>query len=103
MATRESIEFNFQKALREASEIDEIAEKLSSLSRSKFESTMQTLATVWKGDSAPSYFRKGDTLQEKMNRTSAELHNIASNLRAAARRLYEAEMAALTIAQSREY
>lgn len=103
MATRESIEFDFRKALSEADIIDEIAERLGTLSNNKFENTMQNLAASWKGDNASSYLRKGEKLQSSMSRTSNELHSIATDIRTAARRLYEAEMAALEIAQRRDY
>lgn len=103
MATRASIEFDFRQAMNEADRIDEIANNLGNLARVKFNGTMQNLVTNWKGDSASLYLRKGENLEENMNKTSGELHSIASDIRAVARRLYEAEMRALEIAERREY
>lgn len=99
MATRESIEFDFRRAMQEASEIDEIADRLAKLSKEKFEYTMQNLAVGWKGENASFYLRKGETLQGKMTRSANELRSIAATIRMVARRLYDAEMAALAIAQ----
>ena len=49
------------------------------------------------------YLTKGGKLQEQMDATSKELHSIASEIRAVAKRMYEAEMRALRIAEHREY
>lgn len=103
MASRESIEFDFKKAKEQAKKLDEVAERLNRLSNQSFGGTMQQLSSVWKGENATLYLNKGDRLQEKMNATAGELQNIASDIRAVARRMYEAEMNALRIAQEREY
>lgn len=103
MASRESIEFDFKKAKEQAKKLDEVAERLNRLSNQKFSGTMQQLSSVWKGENATLYLNKGDRLQEKMNATVRELQNIASDIRVVARRMYEAEMNALRIAQEREY
>lgn len=103
MASRESIEFDFKKAKEQAEKLDEVAERLNRLSNKSFSATMQQLSSVWKGENATLYLDKGDSLQEKMNATARELQNIASDIRAVARRMYEAEMNALRIAQEREY
>ena len=103
MATRESIEFDFRKALGQADNIETIAERLGRLSGTEFENTMQNLSSGWKGESASQYLSKGSRLQEKMNGTVKELYSVASDIREIARRIYEAEMAALEIASRRTY
>lgn len=103
MATRETIEFNFKKALGQADKIDTIANNLSKLSGKEFGGTLQKLSTNWKGENASLYLTKGSNLQEKMNGTAGELHSVASDIRTIAKRLYDAEMAALSIATTRTY
>ncbi len=103
MATRETIEINFMQAMRQADKIDTIANDLSRLSGEKFGGSLQNLAGAWKGDNASLYLTKGASLQGKMDGTSKSLHAVASDIRAAARRLYEAEMAAVSIASDRTY
>jgi len=103
MATRESIIFDFRRALEQADKIEEIANNLSNLSGQRFEGTMQNLSSNWKGENANLYLQKGEKLQGKMNVTARELRDIASDIRTIAKRLYDAEMAALEIALSREY
>lgn len=103
MATRESIEINFKVALGQADKIDSIADNLSKLSGAKFGGTLQNLSANWKGENASLYLEKGSRLQEKMNGTAEELHSVAVDIRTIARRLYEAEMAALAVAVDRSY
>lgn len=103
MATRETIEFDFRKALGQADKIDAIADRLGRLSGTEFGNTMQNLSAGWKGDNASQYLSKGSRLQEKMNGTVKELYSVASDIREIAKRVYEAEMAALAIASDRTY
>lgn len=103
MATRASIEFDFQKAMNEANRIDAIANNLSNVSQRRFGGTLQNISANWKGENAGIYLNKGGRLQERMNGTAAELHSIASDIRRIARRIYLAEKAALAIAQQRNY
>lgn len=103
MATRESIEFDFQQAMAQADKIDDLAAALNTLSNNKFQGTLQNINTNWKGERASEYLTKGSRLQLKMNGTADDLSGIASDIRTIARRIYEAEMAALAIAEERAY
>lgn len=103
MATRASIEFDFRKAMNDANKIDAIANDLSNVSQRKFGAALQNISANWKGENASIYLNKGGRLQGRMNGTAAELHNIASDIRRVARRIYLAEKAALEIALQRNY
>jgi uncharacterized protein YukE len=103
MASRYSIEMDFKHAIAQANKLDEIADNLSNLSNNKFQGTLQNLSTNWKGENASSYLNKGSMLQGQINSTSKELHSIADDIRAIAQRIYNAEMAALSIAETRTY
>lgn len=103
MASRATIEFNFRTALRQADKIDEIANNLGRLSGTDFGNALQNLSAGWKGENASMYLSKGSTLQGKMNGTSNSLRAVASDIRVIAKRLYDAEMAAIRIAEDRTY
>ncbi len=103
MASRSEIEFDFAQAKRQADRIDEIANNLGNLSKNNLENTLQTLSNNWKGANASAYLTKGGRLQGEINGTVGELHSIASDIRTIAQRIYDAEMAALRIAEEREY
>ena len=103
MATRASIEFDYRQALQQAESVDGIANRLSKLSGTKFGNSMQSVAGSWKGENATKYLAKGSSLQEKMNRTAKSLWTTASTIRIMAKRIYDAEMAALEAAERRDY
>lgn len=100
MATRFSIEMDFNQAMRQADRLDELAEQLRSLSDNKFNGTLQNISSGWKGENATAYLAKGTTLKGKMTSTAGELSGIASDIRTIARRVYEAEMRALELAST---
>ena len=103
MATRESIEMDFKNAMSQADKVDGIANRLARLSNNQFQSTLQNVNVGWKGDNANLYLQKGAKLKTKMNASAEDLHDVASDIRSAARRIYNAEMMALSIATGRTY
>jgi WXG100 family type VII secretion target len=103
MASRYSIEMDLKQAKKQANKLDDIANNISDLSNRKFENTLQNLSSSWKGGNASAYLNKGTKLQGQMNSTASELHSIASDIRRIAQRIYDAEMAALEIAENRTY
>lgn len=103
MAGKASIEFNFRKAVSQAERLDQAADQLNRLSNNQFGNIMQGLAANWRGENASLYLDKGGRLQRQMDGTAKELHHIASDIRRIAKRLYDAEMEALRIAQKRDY
>lgn len=103
MATRQSIEFDFKQACSQADKLDSIADSLGSLAKDKLGGSMQTLSQNWKGENADAYLSKGNTLQSNISTSASDLHGIASDIRTIARNIYNAEMAALEIAEQRTY
>lgn len=102
MATRASIEMDFRQAMAQADKVDDVANTLSGVSGKQLGGTLHDLAAGWKGENANAYLAKGARLQNKINDSSGELHEIASMIRRIARRIYEAEMANLRIAEQRD-
>ena len=98
-----TIIFNYQRALGQANELDEIAESLKNLASNDFDETLQNISANWKGDNAINYLSKGKILEGKMNTTSRSLNGIANDIRKIAKQIYDTEMKNLEIARSREY
>lgn len=103
MATRESIQFDFEQANRQAEALDNIAASLDDLGKKKLDGSMQTLSQNWKGANADAYLAKGNALKQDITSSASELRGIASDIRTIARNIYNAEMEALRIAEEREY
>ncbi len=97
-----AIEFDFQKALRQARELDQVAQRLNSLSDSSLEDTLNQISANWTGDNAVKYIKKGKLLQGNIDKTANALREVAEAIREIARNLYEAEMAAWERAHNRD-
>lgn len=97
-----TIRFDFEKALRQAAELDEIASQIAS-SKKKFSSQMQTVFVNWKGENASCFLRKADTFKEGFTKQEKDLRTIAEEIRRIATLVYNTEMENLRIAQSRDY
>lgn len=99
MGTKASIEFDFQKAKRQADQLDQLANRLSNISSNLFAGTMQDISFHWMGQNANNYLAKGRRLQGNMETTAVALHRIANDIRNVARRMYDAEMKAVQITE----
>lgn len=97
------IRFNFEKAKQQANQLDQIAGGIFRLASQEFTDSMQTISVNWKGENASAYLRKGDNLRCDMEDTAGQLRKIAAEIRAVAKRLYDAEMAALEILNTKNY
>ena len=103
MASRQSIEFDFNQAKKQADELDSIANNLDNLSKNKFNQSMQTLSQNWKGANAAAYLSKGSALESDISKSASQLHGIASDIRRIAQNIYDTEMEALRMAEERAY
>lgn len=103
MATRANIEFDFLRAKEQARQLEVIAENLGSLAKDSMNDSMQVLAQNWKSDTSSAYLSKENTLQNNISMSASELHRIAADIRTIAQNIYNAEMAALRIAEQRKY
>lgn len=102
MKTSGEIRFDFQNAMQQARKLDELADSIERRVVGKLDETSQSVHAAWKGDSASRYLRKTGELQGQIRQTARSLRSTAEDIRRIARRIYEAEMRALEIAQSRK-
>jgi len=95
-----SITFDYQQALAQAGRLEEIAARTDRGSESLAES-MSLTVSGWQAGSGALFRKKGGRLEEKMEDSAAHLRSLAAAVREIARRMYEAEMANLALAQER--
>ncbi|MBR6770720.1 MAG: WXG100 family type VII secretion target [Lachnospiraceae bacterium] len=99
MATVYSIQMDFQQARQQAQRLDDIASQLERIAGNELGGTLQELSIGWKGENATAYIKKGGELQNKMGNSVKNLRNIADSIRRIAKRVYDAEMAAINLVQ----
>jgi WXG100 family type VII secretion target len=102
MASKYQIQMDFQQATQKANELHNIATELSNLSKTEMQAMLSSLGSGWQGKNATAYIQKGNALQAKMENTAKALHYTANTISTVAQNLYNAEMAALYLAQQRE-
>ncbi|HJD21099.1 MAG TPA: WXG100 family type VII secretion target [Candidatus Gemmiger faecigallinarum] len=100
--TRHTIEMNFRQASAQASRLDEQAEAVRAIAERQLPDTMQQLSGDWSGTAAGQYLAKCEQLRQKLLNNARQLEQTADTIRRAARRLYNAEMAALRLAEERK-
>lgn len=99
----EKIELDFRAAMAKADELEAVGKELMQTVNGDYEDTLQMLAGNWKGVNAEAYLRKGGDLGNQMRRTARSVMEAAEEIRRTARRIYAAEMAAVRIAETKNY
>lgn len=92
---------NYREAMQQARDLDTLAGRIRSTANQKVEESMQLLSSGWKGNNATEFLRKYSELKRQILESAEELRSIADDIRTAARIIYNAEMEALRIAQSK--
>lgn len=95
----ELLQFDFQKAERQAAELETLAEKMKSIACSQYEDTISNLSGAWQGTSANTYMKKARILQEKMKNNADDLKRTAQALRTVAAVVRAAEEKARELAR----
>ncbi len=103
MKTEAEIVMEYRRALRQAGDLEEIAENLKQLINGELAEARQTLQASWRGGSAAAFADKEGQLQRKMSNSAGDLAKIAEAIRQIAKRTYDAEMYALRLAGERKY
>lgn len=99
----DKIEIDFSKALKQADELDAIANRIRRISQNNINTTLHNISQNWQSDNSGSFYMKGTQLAGNITETANQLSMIAQNIRNIARRTYEAEKRAQEIAMKRNY
>lgn len=102
MATLSEIYFNYNHAIKQANELDQVARRLTNAASQDMEGLLNDVNSAWKSDSAPQYIKKGQKVEADMHITAGNLKNIAAAIRTIAKRILEAELEAWRIANERK-
>ena len=101
--TEHEINFNYSKAMGQAAELKNIAKSLASIGNNVLEVCLGSVEKNWKGTNSEDYVKKGKKVQTKISTSSQNINAAASAIESMAKRIYEAEMAALRAARERKY
>jgi len=101
MSSLAEIYFNYDRAIKQANELDTIARGLKRAANDTMEDILNDVHAAWKSDSMPQYIKKGQKVEGDIRTTAGNLNNIASTIRTIARRVRDAELTAWRIANER--
>ena len=89
------LNFNYNLAIRQATEIEEIARSMRSLANGKFSTAIATVDASWDGDTSAIFLRHCAETKQQITTKATELENLARRIRDVARILKEAEERAM--------
>lgn len=101
MSSLSEIYFNYNKAVQQAGQLDDVARQLKQAADRDMEGILNDVYRVWKSDSAPQYIQKGQKVQGDIGTASKNLSQIAKAIRTIAQRVRDAELEAWRIANER--
>ena len=102
MDSLEEIYFNYNLAMNQARQLDEVAGRLDKTANNDMERILGEVSRAWKSQqTAPQYIRKGQKVEGDIRTTAENLRNIATTIRTIAERVKAAELAAWEIANAR--
>lgn len=101
MKTKYQIQFDYHNAIEQAKKLEDLAARIESQVVNRMNDVAGDLHAAWKSESANRYIGKEQALAEQIKTTARELRDTAMDIRRIAKRMYEAEMLALRIAQDR--
>ena len=102
MASEYTIIFNYNKAIKQADELTDIAKEIRKTADDKLESSIQTIDKNWDGANSKKFVNKSKRLKEKVTDSADDIDAVAGSIKTMAKKIYDAEMEALRIAKERE-
>lgn len=97
------LEIDFNKANRQAEQLEGIANELKRISNNNMESIINNISANWQCSSSSEFCNKGRVVKGNISDTATQLQNIANSIRRIAKRTYDAEKRIQEIANSRTY
>lgn len=101
--TKREILLNYNQAIKQATKLDQSANRLERLAAEQLGSAVGTLQIAWQSDSSPQYYGKVGKVQGDIRATAGKLRKIANSIRITAGAVKKADLRALEIAQARMY
>lgn len=99
MASYATIQFNYQKAVSQANQLDDLANDLRNIANRNVDGALDQVAANWKGESASLFVQKGNKAKNDLLSSARQLSNTASAIRKAAENVRRAELEAKRIAE----
>ena len=89
--TKQEIDFNYAKAIQQATQIEEISSRMTGSLRGEMTQILDQVRLAWASESTPQYLRKGEKVAGDIGTVGKNLAEIAETIRTIAERLRKTE------------
>lgn len=103
MASIQTIEFNYNKALEQADNLLEISQNIKELATGKLNDSIQAINKNWDGENSKKFIKKSNKLKDKMEDSAKDIKQISEAIKTMAKAIYDAEMENIETAKTRSY
>ena len=103
MSTLSEINFNYQRAVKQAGQLESVAGKLKKAAEQNMEGILNDVYRAWKSDNSGQYIKKGQKVEQDIKTCARNLTEIARAIRTIAERVRQAELEAWRIANERSH
>ena len=103
MKSSEKISMDYNRTVKMANELLELASQFRKITQEKAISQLNTLNANWKGENAEHFVRKAGGYLQSKSEVAEQLEELANSIKINSQNVYNAEMNALRIAQQRTY
>ena len=83
------ININLERAIDQANQIDEIADKMITISNSKLSQTIEEISICWKGEAANIFLERACIIQDDIVKDITNIKEIANSLQQIAKKYIE--------------
>lgn len=97
MKSKKEIEMNFERAVSQAIELEELSKELSKLANNHLLGAIEMLGKGWSGENADRFLRGSRVATGEVLNTADDLIKVAKNIRTTAGIVYNAEKSAMQI------
>jgi len=86
-----NINFNYNQAMKQADQIDAIADEMFSLADNKYDNTIDALTACWKGEASQRFVNHCNVTKTDITTQAKKLRDAADKIRVIARTVKDAE------------
>ena len=95
------IEFDYNKIAKNAGELEELSARAKNIAGKEISESLTAISGSWESEGASVFLTNADKLKNDIEKTAVKIEKIAYEIRNKAKRLYDAEMEAEKIAETR--
>lgn len=102
MKNNHQISMNYNRVISLTAELDRLAEELSKEINENTNNNISQLLSCWEGDNSSEFVRRVSEMQENSQGTVASIKKITAGIRSNAKMVYDAEMEAIRLINTKE-